>query len=127
MIGFANDENQGSEGLEAGYDGLLKGTAGAVVKTRGNGGTEMLYSYEKYYQASNGHDLVLTIDNNVQMFLEKNMQQAIEKYEVQNGAFGIVMDVNTGEIKAMANMGSYGPNDYLEIYDEKTRTELDEL
>ena len=127
VIGFTNDENQGSEGLEAGYDGLLKGTAGAVVKTRGNGGTEMLYSYEKYYQASNGHDLVLTIDNNVQMFLEKNMQQAIEKYEVQNGAFGIVMDVNTGEIKAMANMGSYDPNDYLEIYDEKTRTELDEL
>ena len=72
VIGFTNDENQGSEGLEAGYDGLLKGTAGAVVKTRGNGGTEMLYSYEKYYQASNGHDLVLTIDNNVQMFLEKN-------------------------------------------------------
>ncbi len=127
VIGFTNAENQGSEGLEAGYDGLLKGTAGAVVKTRGNGGTEMLYSYEKFYEASDGHDLVLTIDNNVQMFLEKNMEAAIQKYDVLNGAFGIVMDVNTGEVKAMANLSSYDPNEYLEIHDEKTREELDEL
>lgn len=127
VIGFTNDENQGAEGLEAGYDGLLKGTAGAVVKTRGNGGTEMLYSYEKFYEASDGHDLVLTIDNNVQMFLEKNMEAAIEKYDVLNGAFGIVMDVNTGEIKAMANLSAFDPNKYLDVYDEDTRQELDEL
>ena len=127
VIGFTNAENQGAEGLEAGYDALLKGTAGAVVKTRGNQGTEMLYSYEKYYEASNGHDLVLTIDNNVQMYLEKNMEAAIEKYDVLNGAFGIVMDVNTGEVKAMANMSSFDPNDYLEIGDEKKREELEEL
>ena len=127
VLGFTNSENQGAEGLEAFYDAQLKGTAGAVVKTRGNQGTEMLYSYEKYYEASDGHDLVLTIDNNVQMFLEKNMQAAIDKYKVQNGAFGIVMDVNTGEIKAMATLGSYDPNDYLEIYDEQKREELDEL
>ena len=127
VIGFTNSENQGAEGLEAGYDGLLKGTMGAVVRSRGNAGTEMLYSYEKYYEASNGHDLVLTIDNKVQEYLEDNMQTAIEKYDVSNGAFGIVMDVNTGEIKAMANLGSFDPNDYLEIHDEKTRTELDEL
>ena len=127
VIGFTNDENHGAEGLEAGYDSMLRGTAGAVVRTRGNQGTEMLYSYEKYYQASDGNDLVLTIDNNVQMYLEKNMQAAIDKYDVLNGAFGIVMDVNTGEIKAMATMGSYDPNNYLEIYDEKKREELEEL
>ena len=94
VIGFTNDENQGSEGLEAGYDGLLKGTAGAVVKTRGNGGTEMLYSYEKYYQASNGHDLVLTIDNNVQMFLEKNMQQAMLTVRRRYGLNAVVKGMN---------------------------------
>ena len=127
VIGFTNSENQGAEGLEAGYDGLLKGTMGAVVRSRGNAGTEMLYSYEKYYEASNGHDLKLTIDNKVQEYLEQNMQTAIDKYQVSNGAFGIVMDVNTGEIKAMANLGSFDPNDYLEIHDEKTRSELDEL
>lgn len=127
VIGFTNAENQGAEGLEAGYDAELKGTAGAVVRTRGNQGTEMLYSYEKYYQASDGHDLVLTIDNSVQMFLEKNMQAAIDKYDVLNGAFGIVMDVNTGEVKAMATLGSYDPNNYLEIADEIKLEELEAL
>ncbi len=127
LIGFTNAENNGAEGIEAGYDGQLKGTAGAVVTTRGNHGTEMLYSYEKYYEASDGSDLVLTIDNTVQFYLEKNMQAAIEKYDVQNGAFGIVMDVNTGEVKAMATLGSYDPNQYLEIGDTETLEELEEL
>ena len=77
----------------------------------------MLYSYEKYYEATDGRDLVLTIDSNVQMFLENNMRSAIAKYDVLNGAFGIVMDVNTGEIKAMATLESYDPNNYLEIAD----------
>ena len=54
------------------------------------------------------------------------MQTAIEKYDVQNGAFGIVLDVNTGEVLAMANLGGYDPNNYLEIYDEKTAQQLEE-
>ncbi len=127
VIGFTNAENIGAEGLEAGYDEQLKGTAGAVVMTRGNHGSEMLYSYEKYYEATDGNDLVLTIDNTVQFCLEKNMQAAIEKYDVQNGAFGIVMDVNTGEIKAMSTMGGYDPNNYLEIGDPGTLEELEAL
>ena len=127
VIGFTNAENKGAEGLEAGYDAELQGNAGAVVRTRGNRGSEMLYSYEKYYEATDGRDLVLTIDNNVQMFLENNMRSAIAKYDVLNGAFGIVMDVNTGEIKAMATMESYDPNDYLEIADPSEKEKLDEL
>ncbi len=127
VIGFTNGENKGAEGLEAGYDGKLQGTAGAVVTTRGNAGAEMLYSFEKCYEATDGSDLVLTVDNSVQMFLEKNMQAAIEKYDVQNGAFGIVMDVNTGEIKAMATLGSYDPNQYLDIFDAKVFEELEAL
>jgi len=127
VIGFTNAENIGAEGLEAGYDEQLKGTAGAVVMTRGNHGSEMLYTYEKYYEASDGNDLVLTIDNTVQFYLEKHMQSAIEKYDVQNGAFGIVMDVNTGEIKAMSTMGGYDPNNYLEIGDPVKLEELEEL
>ena len=49
---------------------------------------------------------------------KKNLQNAIDKYDIKNGAFCIVMDVNTGEIKAMATLGSYDPNNYLEIYDD---------
>ncbi len=127
VIGFTNAENIGAEGLEAGYDDLLEGNAGAVVRTRGNRGSEMLYSYEKYYEATDGRDLVLTIDNEVQMFLENNMRSAIAKYDVLNGAFGIVMDVNTGEIKAMATLESYDPNNYLDIADASEVEKLDEL
>ena len=127
VIGFTNAENKGAEGLEAGYDAQLQGNAGAVVRTRGNRGSEMLYSYEKYYEATDGHDLVLTIDSNVQMFLENNMRSAIAKYDVLNGAFGIVMDVNTGEIKAMATLESYDPNSYLDIADAAQQAALDEL
>ena len=54
------------------------------------------------------------------------MEQAIAQYDVQNGAFGLVMDVNTGAILAMATLGSYDPNNYGEIYDEQVRTELAE-
>ena len=127
VLGFTNAENKGAEGLEAYYESTLLGNAGAVVNTTGNGATEMLYSYEKYYEASDGQSLVLTLDSTVQYYLEKNMEAAIEKYDVLNGAFGIVMDVNTGEILGMATMGTYDPNNYMEIYDEKAQEELQEL
>ena len=80
----------------------------------------MLYTYEKYYDASDGSSLITTIDSTVQAYVEKNLQNAIDKYDIKNGAFCIVMDVNTGEIKAMATLGSYDPNNYLEIYDDTT-------
>ena len=120
-------DNVGAEGIEAYYDSYLQGTAGEIITTKGNLGTEMLYNYEKYYDASDGNSLVLTIDATVQYYLEKNLQTAIEKYDVLNGAFGIVADVNTGEILGMATMGTYDPNNYLEIYDEDTVAELEEI
>ena len=81
---------------------------------------DRLYTYEKYYDASDGSSLITTIDSTVQAYVEKNLQNAIDKYDIKNGAFCIVMDVNTGEIKAMATLGSYDPNNYLEIYDDTT-------
>ena len=127
VIGFTNAENVGAEGLEAYYDDVLQGTAGAVITTRGNYETRMLYSYEKYYEATDGSSLVLTLDSTVQMYLEKNLKAAIEKYDVQNGAFGIMMDVNTGAILGMAIEGSYDPNHYLEITDLSVLAELEKL
>lgn len=117
-LGFVSSDNNGSEGLEAYYNEELSGTAGKVVTSKGNYGSEMPYTYEKYYDASDGCSLVTTIDTTVQAYVEKNLQNAIDKYDIKNGAFCIVMDVNTGEIKAMATLGSYDPNNYLEIYDD---------
>ncbi len=127
VLGFVRSDNVGTEGIEAYYDSTLEGTAGEIITTKGNNGAEMLYQYEKYYDASDGDSLVLTIDSTVQYYLEKNLESAVEQYDVLNGAFGIVMDVNTGEVLAMATLGSYDPNNYLEIYDEDTALELESL
>lgn len=126
VIGFVSGDNAGAEGIEAYYDSFLQGTAGKVVTTRGNYGSEMLYTYEKYYDASDGDSLVLTLDTTVQYYLEKNLEAAIEKFDILNGAFGIVMDVNTGDILAMATLGSYDPNNYQQIYDDALALELEQ-
>ena len=127
ILGFTNTENKGSEGLEAYYNSTLQGTAGAVITTKGNNETEMLYSYEKYYEASDGDSLVLTIDLTVQRALEKQMLDAIDRYDVLNGAFGIVYDAQTGDVIAMATLGGYDPNNYLEIFDTGKNEELEEM
>ena len=127
VIGFTNASNQGAEGIEARYNSTLEGTAGKVITTKGNYETAMPYSYEKYYEASDGNSVVLTIDTTVQYYLEKNMEAAISKYDVQNGAFGIVMNAKTGEVLAMATLGSYDPNNYLEIVDLGTLEKLEAL
>lgn len=127
VIGFTNSSNVGAEGIEAYYNNTLEGTAGKVITAKGNYETEMPYSFEKYYEASNGNSVVLTLDTTLQYYLEKNMQAAIEKYDVQNGAFGLIMNVKTGEVLAMATLGGYDPNNYLEIGDPAVQQELDRL
>jgi len=127
LIGFVNADNAGAEGLEARYDSVLTGTAGEIIRTRGAGDSEMLYPYETYYSAEDGSSLVLTLDTTVQYYLEKAMENAIAKYDIRKGAFGIVMDVNTGGILAMATLGGYDPNQYLEICDPDTEAEVDAL
>ena len=127
VIGFTNASNTGSEGVEAAYDAYLSGKAGKVITTKGNNEMDMPYSYENFLSSQPGCDVVLTLDITVQSCLEKQMAAAIERYDVQNGAFGLVMDVNTGEILAMATLGSYDPNAYLEIRDEDVRSDLEQM
>ena len=127
VLGFVSADNVGTEGIEKKYDSELEGTAGEIITTRGNNGAQMLYQYEKYYDASDGDSVVLTIDSTVQYYLEKNLQAAVDQYDVLNGAFGIIMDVNTGEVIAMATLGSYDPNNYLEVYDTEKAAALEEM
>ena len=126
VIGFTNASGTGSEGIEASYDSYLKGTAGSVITTKGNNEMDMPFSYENYVASIPGCDVVLTLDATVQACLENRMQEAIEKFAVQNGAFGMVMNVKTGEIMAMATLGSYDPNNYLEITDESALAQIEE-
>ena len=127
VIGFTNASNTGSEGIEAAYNSYLAGTAGKVITTKGNNEMDMPFSYENYVSSVPGCDVVLTLDATVQACLEKQMQAAIDRYAVQNGAFGLVMNAKTGEILAMATLGSYDPNNYLEIMDPKALAQTEEL
>ncbi len=127
LIGFTNASNTGSEGIEAAYNSYLAGAVGKVITTKGNNEMDMPFSYENYVSSIPGCDLVLTLDTTVQMCLEKRMEEAIAKYAVQNGAFGIVMNVKTGEVLAMATIGGYDPNNYLEIYDSDEAQAVEEL
>ena len=127
VIGFTNAGGDGSEGIEASYDSYLKGSTGKVITTKGNNEMDMPFSYENYIASRQGEDVILTIDSTVQACLEKQMADAIARYDVRNGAFGLVMNCKTGEILAMATLGSYDPNQYLEIYDEDVAVELDRM
>ncbi len=126
VLGFVGSDNTGLDGVEAACDSTLTGQTGSITTAKGNYGAEMEYHYETYSDAISGNDVVLTIDQTVQQMLEKHMEEAITQYDVQNGAFGVVMDVNSGEILAMATLGSYDPNNYAVIYDAETAEQLEE-
>ena len=119
VLGFVNADNQGALGLEAKYNDVLEGTAGMTVTAKNGVGTELLYQYEQLFDAENGHSLVLTLDVEVQSYLEKGLQSMVERFDASNGATGIVMDVNTGALVAMASYPNYDLNEPGTIQDKK--------
>ena len=125
VIGFVDGDNQGGVGLEAKYNSVLSGTAGLTVTAKNAAGSALLYQYEQYYDAENGKNLVLTLDSNIQYYLEKGIESMADKFDAANGATDIVMDVNTGAILAMASYPNYDLNDYGTVYDEKLQAKLD--
>lgn len=126
VIGFVNGDNIGGVGLEAKYNDTLEGTAGMTVTAKNAAGTEMLYQgYEKLFDAENGNDLMLTIDVEVQSYLEKGIESMVGKFGAKNGGTGIVMDVNSGAILGMASYPNYDPNQYGTLIDTKLQEKLD--
>ena len=126
VIGFVNANNMGAYGLEASYDDVLSGRNGLTVTPTNVNGTPLLFSGgEQMFEAENGSSLVLTLDTNVQYALEKGLESMLDKYDAANGGTGIVMDVNTGAIVAMASYPNYDPGDFSTIYTEELQAELD--
>ena len=126
VIGFVNASNVGAYGLEASYDDVLNGSNGLTVTPTNVNGTPLLFSGgEQMFDAENGSSLVLTLDTNVQYALEKGLESMLDKYDAANGGTGIVMDVNTGGILAMASYPNYDPGDFSTIYTEGLQAELD--
>ena len=127
VIGFTNAGGDGVEGVEAAYNSFLSGGSGRVITTKGNNEMDMPFSYENYVASRGGNSVILTLDATVQSCLEKQMEAAIARYDVQNGAFGLVMNCKTGEILAMATLGSYDPNTYLELNDPEESLRIERL
>ncbi len=127
IIGFVNADNEGAYGLEALYEDELQGTAGLVVTEKNARGEDVLYKYEQYYDAQDGDSLVLTIDATVQHYLEQGLADAVEKFDVKNGATGIVMNVKTGAVLAMASLPNYDLNDPRVIHDTRLAAQLEGL
>lgn len=119
IVGFVGTDNYGLEGIEARYDEALSGTAGKTVRATNAYGTDLLFSgFEEYIPGEDGYDIVTTLDSTVQYYIEKHLRQAVEDYDIQNGAGAIAMDVNTGAILAMASINGYDLNNFLEVSEE---------
>lgn len=117
LLGFTGTDNQGLSGLEAYYDKELTGTSGRLVTAKNAIGTDMPFQYEQKVEAEDGYGLVLTIDEIVQHFLEKYLEEGVVNNKVNNRATAIAMDVNTGAILGLAVKGDYDPNFPLIIAD----------
>ena len=117
-LGFTN-ANGGAYGLEAYYNDLLEGDPGWVLTERTGRGIEMYSSYSDYIDAANGFTLKLSIDTTIQSYAEKALEEGIRAYDIQNGAFCIVLDPNNGEIKAIASSPEFDPNSYSSVTDER--------
>lgn len=126
VLGFTGTDNQGLEGIEAYYDSYLQGTPGRLMTARNAVGTDMPFEYEQRIDAVDGNDLVLTIDKSLQYYLEKHLDQALEDNKVETYAMGIIIDVNTFEVLAMATRPGYDLNNPWAL-PEETVQEIEQL
>ena len=126
VLGFTSNDGEGLYGLELQYNEYLSGVDGYYIKARDSYGKEMPFEYASYIDAIDGYDLTTTIDSTIQSFLEEQLAATVEKHNVTNRACGIVMDVNTGAILAMATSSPFDLNDPWQL-DEASVTRLDNL
>ena len=111
VIGFTSADGDGLYGLEAQYDEVLAGSDGYYVTARDTFGNEMPYEYENYIPAQNGGNLITTIDAYIQNALEEQLVATVTECGAQNRACGIVVDVESGAILAMATVPGFDLND----------------
>ena len=127
VLGFTGDEDQGREGLEYQYNDELTGIPGRLIEAKNANGTEMPYPYEQKVDAVDGNSLVLTLDVTLQHLVEKYLDEYNELHQVYNRSVGIMMDVNTGAILAMASQGGFNCNDPFTVADPKEVAKINAL
>ena len=116
VLGYVGIDNQGLSGLELKYDDYLTGKNGSIKYTSDGKGNR-LNNLEVYEEATNGMDIYLTIDIDIQLALEKELENATAKYSPDE-SLAMVMDPNTGEIIAMGSNPTFDSNSYKEYSTE---------
>lgn len=110
VLGFTGSDNQGLYGLEYYYDDDLSGRDGEYLSAVDAHGNDKSYGYTTYREAEDGLTLVTTLDTYLQRELESALAEIIEEFDVRDRATGIIMNVNTGAILAMATAPTFDAN-----------------
>ena len=116
ILGFTGYDNNGLQGIELTFDDELSGRAGSVEQNQTARGTSLSDQQAEYLTAQQkGADVVLTIDETIQHFLEKHLEEAVEENKLKYGAAGIIMNPKTGEILAMSTKPDFDDNNPYDI------------
>ena len=107
VIGFTVGDGSGAYGVEAYYDEYLSGHDGKTISAKDSNGNELPYRYSKTYAPQDGGDVYLTIDMNIQYYLEKHLQEMNKKFGVKNRSCAILMNAKTGAIYGMATAPTF--------------------
>lgn len=126
IIGMTNVDSDGRVGIELEYNDVLTGVPGRIITARDGHSDLMSTNYETKFDAEQGTSLVLSIDKTIQHYLEKGLSQAVVDNDATS-AYGIVMDVNTGAVLAMATMPDYDLNNPAVITDKAVLKELSKI
>lgn len=109
MIGGIDWDGHGLLGLEDSMDSVLAGTDGSITYDRGSDGVVIPGSYRNRHQAENGSTLQLTLDDDIQFYVQQQVQLAKNASGARN-ASAVVLDAKTGEVLAMSNDNTFDPS-----------------
>lgn len=123
VLGFTSADGEGLYGIEYQYDEYLRGIDGYYIIARDSYGNEMPLDYASYIDAVAGYNIQTTIDATIQGYLEEQIEKTVTEHNATNRACGIVMDVKTGAILAMATSSGFDLNDPWKL-DEISQEQL---
>lgn len=124
LLGFTGSGDEGRYGLEYAYDDILTGTDGRMIYSNKAMNRNAALDFESTYSAVPGSNLVLTIDETIQRYLDDALEQCYIDSNCET-CYGIVMDVDTGAVLAMSSKNDYDPNSPSEIRSERILSSAD--
>lgn len=114
FVGFSDGKKQGQYGVERFYESLLAGTQGEIRSQKDAAGRLIALGNKDLLPATNGADVVLTIDKNIQVKACTSLTEAVKKHGAQGGSV-IIMDPTSGAIRALCNAPTFDSNKYFQV------------